>query len=121
MRRGPATPVGTAGPRWQVACKPNSVEDGHSSRRSIAAPLKRPTRRLPTRNCGNPVTRAGQTRIRGLGLAIGFPPYLVLLRVGFTLPARLRAARCALTAPFHPYPGLARSPRRYVLCGTSRL
>jgi len=30
-------------------------------------------------------------------------PYLVLLRVGFTLPLLLPAARCALTAPFHPY------------------
>src|SRR5205814_9767971 len=31
------------------------------------------------------------------------PSYLVLLRVGFTLPARLPRPRCALTAPFHPY------------------
>ena len=30
-------------------------------------------------------------------------PYLVLLRVGFTLPHLLPVARCALTAPFHPY------------------
>jgi hypothetical protein len=29
-------------------------------------------------------------------------PYLVLLPVGFTLPPPLPAARCALTAPFHP-------------------
>src|SRR6202043_1434831 len=28
--------------------------------------------------------------------------YLVLLPVGFTLPPPLPAARCALTAPFHP-------------------
>jgi len=34
-----------------------------------------------------------------------FPPYLVLLRVGFTLPAPLPSQRCALAAPFHPYPG----------------
>ena len=34
-----------------------------------------------------------------------FPPYLVLLRVGFTLPPALPPERCALTAPFHPYPG----------------
>ena len=34
-----------------------------------------------------------------------FPPYLVLLRVGFTLPPALQSGRCALTAPFHPYPG----------------
>src|SRR5579864_5382915 len=55
------------------------------------------------------------------------PAYLVLLRVGFTLPRTLLPARCALTAPFHPYP----RPRtdlpkqinnlgRYVLCCTSR-
>ncbi len=30
------------------------------------------------------------------------PPYLVLLRAGFTLPPLLPGARCALTAPFHP-------------------
>jgi hypothetical protein len=35
-------------------------------------------------------------------------PYLVLLRVGFTLPAELLLPRCALTAPFHPYPALPR-------------
>ena len=29
-------------------------------------------------------------------------PYLVLLRVGFAVPRLLPAARCALTAPFHP-------------------
>ncbi len=29
--------------------------------------------------------------------------YLVLLPAGFTLPLLLPAARCALTAPFHPY------------------
>ena len=31
------------------------------------------------------------------------PPYLVLLRAGFGLPLVLPRARCALTAPFHPY------------------
>jgi len=30
-----------------------------------------------------------------------------LLRVGFALPAALLSRRCALTAPFHPYPGVA--------------
>jgi hypothetical protein len=30
-------------------------------------------------------------------------PYLVLLRMGFALPAGLLRPRCALTAPFHPY------------------
>ena len=47
-------------------------------------------------------------------------PYLALLRVGFALPAPSPGPRCALTAPFHPYPGipLSREPRRYVFCGT---
>ena len=31
-------------------------------------------------------------------------PYLALLRTGFAMPPLLPAARCALTAPFHPYP-----------------
>ena len=57
----------------------------HSSRPVIAHWLRRPTRWLRT---GRPVT----------------PPYLVLLRAGFCLPPALPSARCALTAPFHPYP-----------------
>ena len=40
------------------------------------------------------------------------PPYLVLLRAGFCLPPALPSARCALTAPFHPYP-----PSRSALSG----
>src|SRR5580765_1724028 len=39
-------------------------------------------------------------------------PYLVLLRVGFALPAKLLPPRCALTAPFHPYPN---EPRKAIL------
>src|SRR5271168_5154242 len=89
---GPAAWLEVRGRVCKWACKPNSVEDDHSSRRRIAAPLKRPTRRF---------WRAGPARSRRFG---GFPPYLVLLRVGFTLPPPLQTARCALTAPFHPYP-----------------
>ena len=37
-------------------------------------------------------------------------PYLVLLRVGFSLPPSLLTARCALTAPFHPYPAQLAHP-----------
>lgn len=52
--------------------------------------------------------------------------YLVLLRVGFTLPPVSPPARCALTAPFHPYLATycaSRSranTRRSVFCGTFR-
>jgi len=31
-------------------------------------------------------------------------PYSVLLPVGFAVPVLLPGPRCALTAPFHPYP-----------------
>src|SRR3569623_3624502 len=40
----------------------------------------------------------------GRGLASPRHPYLVLLPVGFAVPSRLPGPRCALTAPFHPYP-----------------
>ena len=40
------------------------------------------------------------------------PPYLVLLRAGFCLPPALQPARCALTAPFHPYPPSSRLASR---------
>jgi len=52
-----------------------------------------------------PPGRIGPTRNACLALGLRFPPYLVLLRVGFTLPPALQTERCALTAPFHPYPG----------------
>ena len=50
-------------------------------------------------------------------------PYLVLLRVGFTVPSVSPPTRCALTAPFHPYPVALRrcaGSRRSVFCGTFR-
>ena len=40
---------------------------------------------------------------------------LALLRVGFAVPRLLPCARCALTAPFHPYPC-----GRFIFCGTFR-
>jgi hypothetical protein len=39
----------------------------------------------------------------------GSLPYWLLLRVGFAVPPRSPWARCALTAPFHPYLGLSTS------------
>jgi hypothetical protein len=43
-----------------------------------------------------------------------FLPYLVLLRVGFALPASSRTPRCALPAPFHPYRILADAAVRFL-------
>src|SRR3982074_1755576 len=54
---------------------------------------------------------------------LGPLPYLVLLQVGFTMPALLPRTRCALTAPFHPYRLLQLAPqqlRRFALCCTFR-
>jgi len=48
-------------------------------------------------------------------------PYLVLLPVGFALPPPLPAARCALTAPFHPCRPIAAQAARGLavcFCGT---
>ena len=81
--------------------------DGHSSGTSVAGRLARPTRaarrkrRLPRRS-------SCEDRPAGR-------PYAVLLPVGFALPPPSPAARCALTAPFHPYLPCARAKgRRYV-------
>ncbi len=52
------------------------------------------------------VWRAGPARAFRLAPE-KLPAYLVLLRVGFTLPPTLQPERCALTAPFHPYRILA--------------
>jgi len=60
--------------------------DSHSSGTRVAARLKQPTRE-----------RRGHTPMF---------PYSALLQVGFAVPRLLPTARCALTAPFHPYRSL---------------
>ena len=74
----------------------------HSSRPVIAHWLRRPTRWL-----GRAVLRNACASGRRLATPAA-PPYLVLLRAGFCLPPTLPPARCALTAPFHPYPSTRR-------------
>jgi hypothetical protein len=69
-----------------------------------------------------PATHAAERSLSCRGLRRDTPPYLVLLPAGFCLPPTLPPARCALTAPFHPYPSppfratarqaLANLPRR---------
>ncbi len=93
-----------AGPVSRILFLPLRAGDGHSSRRHIAVPLKQPTRKLWRTE---PARAPRRTLL----------PYLVLLRVGFSLPPRLPGARCALTAPFHPYPSFE---GRYIFCGTFR-
>jgi hypothetical protein len=78
---------------WQAACKPNFVEDDHSSRRRITA----------NAHSDLPAGLAHRASTRAAACAATLPAYLVLLRVGFTMPPALQPERCALTAPFHPY------------------
>ena len=80
--------------------KPGSVVDNHSSGTNVTACLKQPTR-----------SQRGSRHME---------TYLVLLRVGFTMPLLLPAARCALTAPFHPYLCSRTNHRRSALCCTGR-
>src|SRR5262249_46231579 len=77
----------------------------------------------PGRRCGN--------AFRSAEAALLCRPYSVLLPAGFALPRLLPAARCALTAPFHPYlifglsrfalletPSVTTRIRRFAFCGT---
>jgi hypothetical protein len=74
----------------QRVCKPGSVR--FSKEKAAAIHLGCP---LPNTSCNLPGRRPGNRAMCRL--------YLVLLPTGFTLPLPLQAARCALTAPFHPY------------------
>ena len=111
----------------QAARKPNSVLDDHSSRRRITAALQQPTRRFRLSFESLRLGASGRYAHRRVERSGEIPAYLVLLRVGFTVPRSLLAARCALTAPFHPYAEpLADLPKqitnlgRYILCCTGR-
>src|SRR6202142_466513 len=81
-------------------CRPDSVRNRNAAGRSFLwAP----------HYCGAQATypEVVARRAGAHPACAGFPPYLVLLRVGFALPAALLRRRCALTAPFHPYLSLA--------------
>jgi hypothetical protein len=94
-----------AGPVSRILSAARKERQGdHSSRPYITVRLQRPTRKLWRTE---PARRPRRTVL----------PYLVLLRVGFSLPPPLLEARCALTAPFHPYPDCS---GRYLFCGTFR-
>src|ERR1700722_20767029 len=109
-RKAPLSLSGNTGPSLQAACKPNFVEDGHSSRRRIAARLKRPTRRFPFHaraeaiRMEDPRWRAGQARRAAIWVSPHIPPYLVLLRVGFTLPPNVAAGAVRSYRTFSPLP-----------------
>ncbi len=94
----------------QTVCKPGSVPaprgagDDHSSGMPVARHLTRPTRTAIRKQTAAPEDAACR-------------PYLVLLQVGFAVPAALPRLRWALTPPFHP----CRGPKpgwRYAFCCT---
>jgi hypothetical protein len=90
-------------PVSRVLSPPLPAGDDHSSRVPVARHLARPTR-ATARKHACPANRTCR-------------PYLVLLRVGFAMPPLLPGARCALTAPFHPYPW-AEARGRFAFCCT---
>ncbi len=78
----------------QMACKPGSVP-GKPQETAIHL-----GRSLPNVSRDRPGQQAGNSPAPPKWRSC---PYLVLLRVGFTVPPLLPTTRCALTAPFHPY------------------
>ena len=88
----------------QTVCKPGSVPRANALRRSFIWTGGRPPV-LATHPDGGAQARPGFPPCR---------PYSVLLQAGLAVPPSLRSGRCALTAPFHPYP---RDGGRSVLCG----
>ncbi len=86
---------------WEPAGKPGSVVGNHSSGTAVTGGLVRPTRkRRGPRHCF-PIWSCSRW---------GLPSHRVL-----------PPARCALTAPFHPYrPDSFKPDRRYIFCCTFR-
>ena len=87
------------------ACKPNPVP------RLPGVAIIPLGPRSPSGSSSRPGGSSRRVRRDGRPL----PPYLALLRMGFTVPPPLPAGRCALTAPFHPCRPFG---RRFVFCGT---
>ena len=81
-----------------MACKPGSVPAARAAAMAIHLGRLLPdaSSNQPGRRCEN-AFRSGETPPL-------CRPYSVLLPAGFAVPALLPAPRCALTAPFHPYP-----------------
>ena len=83
--------------RSESADKPGSVEGNHSSGTAVTGSLKQPTRKPVGRRCAP------------CGALL---PYLVLLRVGFTLPRSVATRAVRSYRTFSPLPGSpGRTPR----------
>ena len=117
MHRAAQVPVakvcsfcGTCGePKRQPACKPGSVPATNCGR----WPFLWDDRCRPPR-----ATNPGDGSGADLDASPRpYRPYSVLLPVGLAMPPTLPPARCALTAPFHPYRPDVAARRRSALCG----
>jgi hypothetical protein len=97
--------------KCQPACKPGSVGPARPCGPAdvTAIPLGRSS---PTASSNQPGWQGRKTGPSPCGLR---HPYSVLLPAGLAMPLPLPAPRCALTAPFHPYPGS--DPGRFAFCG----
>ncbi len=85
----------------ESAYKPGSVEDNYSSTNCVTAGLKRPTRIQCEQHYEIPIWPYSEWGLQSRKL--------------------LPAARCALTAPFHPYLSKTKvKSRRYIFCCTGR-
>ena len=83
----------------QPACKPGSGWPGDRSPDVTAIPLGRALLRASSNQPGRLDLETGPSSLAG-----EHRPYSVLLPVGLAMPSPLPGPRCALTAPFHPYP-----------------
>ena len=110
----------------QAACKPNSVEDGHSSRRCITVTLQQPTRRfpLPFRLAPSWITRVGAPG-RHASAADRVGPRISslfgLAPCGVYHAAAVTGSAVRSYRTFSPLPSSLARRGRYILCGTGRL
>ncbi len=109
MRRSSSRSAGTKERRPNLWVRTAHAVTGSVSRILYADCSARRSFLLAGHYCPAPATYPKVWRTEQARIAANreLPPYLVLLRVGFTLPRSLLTARCALTAPFHPYRRLA--------------
>ena len=88
----------------QVAGKPGSVHPRQTGD-VTTIPLGHASRRASR---GQPGWWGGKALASRSRRNAADHPYSALLPVGFTMPPPLPGARCALAAPFHPYPWTSR-------------
>src|ERR1700678_3960536 len=93
-------PSAAAIQRRQPACKPGSVWPEVFASDATTIPLGRPS---PGASSNQP-ERPGQQTGPATPFGAARRSYSVLLPAGLAMPPTLPPTRCALTAPFHPYP-----------------